>query len=111
MRICSENVEKRKKQGHSHEDACNLTSIELAQSAVAHCRAFIVQSSYETIKDINREVSPALGKVLHQLLELYAVTTCMRSVGDLLMVNQRTKFCNDKGTDFFLKLLFASLPI
>lgn len=86
VRICSENVEKRKKQGHGHEDACNLTSIELAQSAVAHCRAFIVQSSYETIKDINRNVSPPLGKVLHQLLELYAVTTCMRSVGDLLMV-------------------------
>ncbi|XP_037035975.1 probable peroxisomal acyl-coenzyme A oxidase 1 [Bradysia coprophila] len=84
IRLAYEHVENRKKLGHSHEDATNFSSIELAQSADAHCRAFIVQTAYEMTKNLESTVSTALATVLRQLIELYAVETCMKSIGDLI---------------------------
>lgn len=86
IRVAYEHVENRKKLGHSHEDATNLSSIELAQSADAHCRAFIVQIAYELTQNLESTVSTSLATVLRQLIELYAVETCMKSIGDLFRV-------------------------
>lgn len=87
IRLAYEHVENRKKLGHSHEDATNMSSIELAQAADAHCRAFLVQSSYEMTKNLGTTVSTSLATVLQQLIELYAVDTCMKAVGDLFRVS------------------------
>lgn len=83
IRLAYEHVENRKKLGHSHEDATNLSSIELAQCADAHCRAFIVQTAYEMTRNLEPTVSTALATVIRQFIELYAVDTCMKFVGDL----------------------------
>lgn len=81
------NLEARKKKGYTQEEAANLTSIELAASADAHCRAFLVQSGYEMIEKASKSLSPALAVILRQIIELYAVETCMKSLGDLLRVS------------------------
>lgn len=86
IRLAYEHVENRKKLGHSHEDATNLSSIELAQSADAHCRAFLVQTAYEMTKNLESTVSSSLATVIRQFIELYAVDTCMKSIGDLFRV-------------------------
>lgn len=86
MRLAHEHIEKRKKQGQSYENAANATAIELVQCAEAHCRAFLVSSAYETTKDINKKLSPELSATIQQLIELYAIDTCMKSLGDLLRV-------------------------
>ena len=86
-RLAYEHIEARKKLGESHANATNMSSIELGQAAEAHCRAFLVHSSYEMIKNINKKVSTSLATVLQQLLELYAVETCIKSLGDLLRVS------------------------
>lgn len=63
-----------------------MTSIELAQAAEAHSRAFIVHSSYEMIKHITENTSTELAKVLQQIIELYAVEACLKAAGDLIRV-------------------------
>ena len=63
-----------------------MTSIELAQAAEAHCRAFLVHSAYEMTKNVGQNTSSALATVIQQLIELYAIETCLKSVGDLLRV-------------------------
>lgn len=72
-----------KKRGLTQEEAANRCSIELASTADAHCRGFLVQSSYVMINQACRDVSPALGKVLKQVIELFAVDTCIKSLADL----------------------------
>lgn len=86
IRLAYEHVENRKKLGHSHEEATNLSSIELAQSADAHCRAFLVQTAYEVTKNLKSTISTSLATVLQQFIELYAVDTCMKAIGDLFRV-------------------------
>lgn len=80
-------MEERKKQGMSNENAANATAIELVQCAESHCRAFLVSSAYETTRDIDKKLSPELAAVIHQLIELYAIDTCLKSMGDLLRVS------------------------
>ena len=87
VRLAYENIERRKKSGYSVEGATNMTSIELAQAAEAHCRAYLVQSSYEMAKGFGSHVSNSLATVLHQLIELYAVETCLKSIADLIRVS------------------------
>ncbi|GAB0088533.1 hypothetical protein DMENIID0001_029810 [Sergentomyia squamirostris] len=84
LKIAFENVEKRKKEGISHENATNLTSIELAQAADAHGRAFLIQAAYVSMKESLKQVPPALGEVLQDLITLYAVESSLRALGDLL---------------------------
>lgn len=87
VRQAYENIEKRKQQGRTHEEACNLTSIELASAAEAHCRAYLVQSGYEMTEKTVPAYSRALGTALRNIVELYTVDTCLKSLGDLLRVS------------------------
>lgn len=91
MRLAYEHIEQHKKRGLSNEDAVNRTSIELVQCAEAHCRAFLVQSAYETTKNIDKTLSPQLSAVIKQLVELYAIDTCLRLLGDLLRVSSKSE--------------------
>lgn len=86
IKLAYNNIELRKKQGLSHEDACNQTGIELTNAAESHTRVYIMQvNSYTATKEIAK-LSPALRDVILQLCELYAVDACLNSLGDLLRV-------------------------
>lgn len=74
-----------------------MSSIELAQSADAHCRAFLVQTAYEMTKDLGSTASASLVTVIHQFIELYAVDTCMKAIGDLIRVSFVQNFLTSKG--------------
>lgn len=84
VRLAFDHMEKRKAEGMVHEDAVNHTSIEMAQASEAHCRAFLVQSSYEMTKNIGETVSAAFAQTLHNLIELYALETVNKSLSGLL---------------------------
>ncbi|XP_055310444.1 probable peroxisomal acyl-coenzyme A oxidase 1 [Sitodiplosis mosellana] len=84
LRLSYQHLEERKKNGLTNEHAANATSIELVQCAESHCRSFLVSSAYEMTKDINKKLSPELSIVIHQLVELYAIDTCLKSLADLL---------------------------
>jgi len=75
---------KRKKSGCTPEEASNLTGIELTQIAELFGRTYILQTSYVAIENIIKEVSPALGVVFKQLLELYAITEFLAKFGDII---------------------------
>lgn len=68
-----------------YEDAYNETSIELVAAAEAHCRVFLVETYYNAFSELTN-ISDELRAVLKQLMELYAVHTILRNVGDLLRV-------------------------
>lgn len=87
MRLAYEHIENRKSLGYGPEDAANATSIELANAAEAHCRAFLVQSSYEMTKNMGQTSSTTLTTAVQLLIELHAIETCTRSLGDLLRVS------------------------
>lgn len=70
--------------GKAYEDAWNETSIELVAAAEAHCRGFILETFFNTVKKLN--VSNELKIVLEQLMNLYGVYTALRQTGDLLRV-------------------------
>lgn len=86
LRLAYQHVEQRKKNGQSYENAANATAIELVQCAESHCRAFLVSSAYEMTKNIDKKLSKELSAVIHQLVELYAIDTCLKSLGDLIRV-------------------------
>lgn len=71
----------------AYEDAWNSTSIELVAAAEVHGRTIIVDIFYNTVNVLQRKVSPELGLVLQQLLQLYAVNTALRCSGDFLRVS------------------------
>lgn len=83
IRLAAENMDRRIRSGVSQEDAWNQTSIELAQCAEAHCRAFIVKRFVEAVKEIN-SVSKELHAVLLQLCELYAIYWVLQRLGAFL---------------------------
>lgn len=86
IRIATENMDRRIRNGISAEDAWNQTSIELAYCAEAHCRAFIVKTFVENIKEI-RSISDQLKQVLFQLCELYAIYWVLQKRGDFFQVS------------------------
>lgn len=86
LRLAYQHIEERKKKGLTYEHAANATAIELVQCAESHCRAFLVSSAFEMTKDIDKKLSPQLALVIHQLIELYALDTCMKSLADLIRV-------------------------
>lgn len=75
------------KRGVNSEDAWNETSIELVAASEAHCKAFIVETYYNSVQQIVPSVSQQLGKALTELCELYAVNTLLKNIGDLLRVS------------------------
>lgn len=93
------------KKGQPYEYAWNDTSIELASVAELHGRTFLVETYYNSINNLNEGVSPELGVVLQQLLELYAVHTILRSTGDILRVSMNI------SNPFLLILRPCSSPI
>lgn len=84
IQIAYDNIERRKKSGLKHEVAVNATSIELAAAAEMHCRAFLIQSSYLTILKLVKDLSPALGKILSDIIELYAVDNALLNLKYLM---------------------------
>lgn len=80
IQIAYDNIERRKKTGMTQEEAANATSIELANAAEIHCRAFLVESSYLTIQSLVKDLSPALGQVLLDIIELYAVDSALQNL-------------------------------
>lgn len=86
LRLAHQHLEERKRNGQTYEHAANATAIELVQAAESHCRAFLVSSAYEMTKDISLKLSPELSNVIQQLIELYAIDTCMKLLADLLRV-------------------------
>lgn len=85
IQIAYENIEQRKRQGLSHEEAVNGTSIELAKAAEVHCRAFLIESGYVSINKLVKErLSPELGRVVLDLMELYAVDSALLNMSSLL---------------------------
>jgi acyl-CoA oxidase len=83
--LAFQHIEERKKT-MSAEEATNFTGIELTKAAEAHCQVFFLESSIKMVDNSARSVSPALKKVLVDVLELYAVDLVMRSLGNLLQV-------------------------
>lgn len=79
-------MDRRIHNGISAEDAWNQTSIELAYCAEAHCRAFIVKTFVENIKEI-RSISDQLKQVLFQLCELYVIYWVLQKRGDFFQVS------------------------
>ncbi|XP_067010660.2 acyl-coenzyme A oxidase 1 [Anabrus simplex] len=82
IKSAAESLERRTRGGYSPEDAWNMTSIELAQCAEAHCRAFIVEKFVDTLPTLN--ISDPLRAVLTHLCELYAVFWLLQRSGDFL---------------------------
>lgn len=85
LRLASEHIEQRKRAGRTPEEAVNLTSIELARTADAHCRAFLVQSGYEMIEKSCQTAPAELVRALRDIYELYAYDEALKVVGDLLL--------------------------
>lgn len=86
LRLAHTHVEERMNGGRSYGKATNETAIELVQCAEAHCRSFLVQSAYEMVKDTNSKCVPELAIVIQHLVEIYAIDTCLKSIGDILRV-------------------------
>lgn len=84
IQIANEKIEAKKKTGMSHEEAVNGASIELARAAEMHCRAFLIESGYLSITELVKNMSRELGKVLLDLIELYAVDSVLRNMAHLL---------------------------
>uniref|UniRef100_A0AAG5DQ63 Acyl-coenzyme A oxidase n=1 Tax=Anopheles atroparvus TaxID=41427 RepID=A0AAG5DQ63_ANOAO len=84
LRLAAEHIEQRQKAGATQEEATNQTSIELARTADAHCRAFLVQSGYEMIEKACQTASPELARVLRSLYHLYTYDEALKALGDLL---------------------------
>lgn len=87
--LATENMERRIRNGSPPEDAWNETSIQLAYSADAHCRAFIIKTFTDAVRQITT-LSPQLHQVLLQLCELYAIYWILQRRGDFLQVRIRS---------------------
>ncbi|XP_043284897.1 probable peroxisomal acyl-coenzyme A oxidase 1 [Venturia canescens] len=83
IRQATENMDKRIRSGLSPEDAWNHTSIEFAQAAESHCRAFLVSRFVEAVGALP-DMSKELRQVIFQLCELYAVYWVLQRLGDFL---------------------------
>ncbi|KAL0267839.1 UNVERIFIED_CONTAM: hypothetical protein PYX00_009994 [Menopon gallinae] len=89
IKAATESLERRQASGISYEEAWNMTSIELAKCAEAHCRYFLVNQFYEYVEKI--ECSPEVKQVLRQLVQLYGVYWLLQKLGDFLTYTSLTK--------------------
>lgn len=90
IRLATENIDRRIRNGVPSEEAWNQTSIELSDCAVAHCRAFIVKTIVKTIKQSTLG-SDEFREVLLQLCELYIVYWILRNYGAFLQFSSMKK--------------------
>lgn len=86
VRIASENLTRRIQSGTIREVAANQTSIELAQAADVHCRAYMVETAVTLTEGIHHTVSGSLSTTIRQLVELFAIETCNRYIAELIRV-------------------------
>lgn len=84
-------LEERKKT-MSHEEAANLTGIELARAAEIHCQVFLLNSAMEMLTKSANETSSELGAALLDILDLFAVDLALRYLGNILLVIFLTHF-------------------
>lgn len=75
-----------KKKFLTPEEATNQTGIELIRAAELHCNVCLLQIGIEEIERTIQTVSPALGEVFRNILELYAIDTVLNMTGDILQV-------------------------
>lgn len=66
--------------------ATNQSGIELASAAELHCQVFLLQSAIEALGKAAQKVSPSLGNVFNDILEMFAVDLATRYLGDILQV-------------------------
>lgn len=85
LRSACEEMERHKSRGMTNEEAANAKSIELAKAAELHCRAFLLHSSYVWMSTkLAQDLSSALGRLLSDIIELYAVDSALNNL-DLLL--------------------------
>ncbi len=73
-----------KKKTLSVEQATNQSGIELIKSSRLYCNAFLLKIAIQELGQTIRNVSPALGEVFKNILELYAVDLILSSLNDVL---------------------------
>ncbi|KAI8037041.1 hypothetical protein M5D96_010357 [Drosophila gunungcola] len=84
-RIAFENLADRMASGQSQGVAANNTGIELVRAAELHGRQFVCQTFLEQITGAKAQKrSPALNKVLENVLELFLVQTVLNNLNDIL---------------------------
>lgn len=84
--LAYKHMEERKKVC-SAEEAANQTGIELVKAAELHCQVFLLQSAIKMLRMSATQVSPALGSVFIDILDLYSVDLALKSLGSLLLVS------------------------
>ncbi|XP_058798403.1 probable peroxisomal acyl-coenzyme A oxidase 1 [Phymastichus coffea] len=84
IKQAADNLDRRLRCGLAPEDAWNETSIELAQAAEAHCRAFIVLRFVEAVRALAASLSRPLHQALLDLCELYLANSVLLRLGDFL---------------------------
>ncbi|KAG5679146.1 hypothetical protein PVAND_008737 [Polypedilum vanderplanki] len=85
----NQQLEKRKKT-LSPEEAANQTGLVLTKASELHCQAFLLQAAIEVLEESAKNVSPQLGAVFKDLLELYSVDLALRYTGFLLEFSNMT---------------------
>lgn len=70
----------------SLEEATNRTGNELTKVAEMHCYLYLLQSAWASFNTAFKSVTPALRKVLSDILELFFVDTAVSKLGPLLQV-------------------------
>ncbi|KAJ6641355.1 putative peroxisomal acyl-coenzyme A oxidase 1 [Pseudolycoriella hygida] len=73
------------------EEATNLTGNELAKVGELHCHVYLMQTAIASFNPAIKSASPALAKVLSDILELYFVHKAVKSIGLLLQFNDLTQ--------------------
>ncbi|CAK1601685.1 unnamed protein product [Parnassius mnemosyne] len=82
---CVECMSKRVNSGMSFEDAWNITSVQLVAAAEAHCRAIVISTFFEEIRELAKTSSAQLKEILYQLVDLYCVYWALEKLSDLLL--------------------------
>ncbi|KAG5667345.1 hypothetical protein PVAND_015328 [Polypedilum vanderplanki] len=82
--IAWKHIEERKK-NFTAEEAASYTGIELTRASELHCHTCLLQIAIVEIEKAIGKVSRALGEVLRNVLELYAVDTILKLSGDVLL--------------------------
>ncbi|XP_026731714.1 probable peroxisomal acyl-coenzyme A oxidase 1 [Trichoplusia ni] len=78
-------LRRRLESGLSHEQAWELSTIQLISAAEAHCRAVMSQTYKNEIVRLTENSSPNVKKVMQQLSTLYLYYWALERIGDLLL--------------------------
>ncbi|XP_004932401.1 probable peroxisomal acyl-coenzyme A oxidase 1 [Bombyx mori] len=84
-------IEKHEKTGLDYEDSWNQASVQLVRASEAHCRVIICEKSWLEAQRLTKSLSPALSKVLLELVELYIIYWALEKKGDFLVYTKMQK--------------------